>query len=245
VPRKNQLLKLDQVKFREADNKRAFNLRLFDEVAPAYDRVTAWLSFGQDAVWKRLLVRTLPEIPRPAILDLACGTGDIALALTARFPAGRVVGLDLNPTMLACARNRPGIERVSLQLGDMNHTGFKAHEFDIITGGYALRNAPDLKSTLAEIHRVLKPGGRCAFLDFSKSPQWFVQKLSLGLLKFWGGLWGFVMHGNPDIYAYLAESLRHFPDRVQLRRMLAAAGFRNIASQVLFFGFIELVVFEK
>jgi len=238
-------IKLDSVDFENAANKRAFNRGLFDQVAPAYDRVTVWLSFGRDAAWKKMLVKMLPEAPCPAVLDLACGTADLTLALDARFPAGRVVGLDLNPSMLAYARKRPGVEKVSLCLGDMNHTGFKTGEFDIITGGYALRNAPDLKSTLAEIHRVLKKGGFCAFLDFSKSPRPWLQALSLALLKFWGGIWGRILHGNPDIYAYLAESLRHFPDRRQLRRMLAAAGFCEITSRVLFFGFIELVTFEK
>ena len=238
-------IKLDSVDFDNPADKREYNRDLFDEVAPAYDRVTFWLSFGRDAAWKKMLIKSLPEVPRPAVLDLACGTADLTLALASRYPAGRVVGLDLNPTMLAHARNRSGIERVSLCLGDMNHTGFKTGEFDIITGGYALRNAPDLESTLAEIYRVLKKGGCCAFLDFSKSPQPLIQALSLTLLKFWGGIWGRIMHGNPDIYAYLAESLRHFPDRVQLGQLLTQAGFGKLSTRVLFFGFIGLITCEK
>jgi demethylmenaquinone methyltransferase/2-methoxy-6-polyprenyl-1,4-benzoquinol methylase len=245
MPANHRHLKLNQSVFRNAATKRAFNRRLFSEVAPAYDRVTAWLSFGQDATWKKLLARSLPATVHPAILDLACGTGDITLALAARYPAGRVLGMDLNPAMLERARLRCENSRISLRLGDMNRTGLKSGEFDFVTGGYALRNAPDLKNTLKEIYRLLKKGGRGAFLDFSKSPQPSLQAISLGLLKFWGSLWGLILHGNPDIYAYLAESLRHFPDRAQFKHLLAETGFRVVSSRILFFGFIELVVFEK
>jgi ubiquinone/menaquinone biosynthesis methyltransferase len=245
VPEKPRAFKLNDVNFRNPAQKRGSNRVLFHTVAPAYDRVTPWLSWGRDAAWKKLLVQSLPALRRPAILDLACGTGDIALALAGRYPQARVTGLDLSGAMLALAQERCREAHIAFRQGDMSKTGFPGGQFDLITGGYALRNAPDLKGALAEIHRLLKKGGRGAFLDFSKSPHPWMQSVSLALLRVWGAWWGWVFHRNPDIYAYLAESLRHFPDRVALRRLLAEAGFKVTASRVLFFGFIELVVFEK
>jgi SAM-dependent methyltransferase len=116
---------------------------------------------------------------------------------------------------------------------------------DICTGGYALRNAPDLAATVAEIARVVRPGGVAAFLDFSRDPRAPVFLVHLMLLRIWGGLWGLLLHGNPRIYGYIAESLARFPDRKLLRALFAAHGFSEKNSCLRMFGMIEIVVFEK
>jgi demethylmenaquinone methyltransferase/2-methoxy-6-polyprenyl-1,4-benzoquinol methylase len=116
---------------------------------------------------------------------------------------------------------------------------------DVVTGSYALRNAPDLRVALREIRRILKPGGTAAFLDFSKSPNFLSQCFTYRLLKFWGGFWGLLLHGTPEVYAYIAESLDQFPDRAALRDLLTQEGFTNIQSQKFYFGIVELIVFES
>ena len=133
----------------------------------------------------------------------------------------------------------------SLVLSDMNAIPMPNRSFDVITGGYALRNSPDLAATFSEVRRALKRGGQAAFLDFSKSPNAFMSKLQIFLLKFWGGLWGLLFHGNPAVYTYIGDSLAAFPDRQKLHAMCQEAGIPVVRSRLLFFGFIEIVLCGK
>ena len=231
--------------------KREYNEVLFAEVARRYDLVTRALSLGRDQSWKRALLDSLPradEMPAgsaPACVDVACGTGDVAFALARRYPQGTVCGVDLTPEMLAIARSRNCFPNVTLQLGDMHRLPFASGRIDVVTGSYALRNAPSLTAALEEVHRVLRPGGVAAFLDFSKSPHWLWQRLTYGVLYAWGGLWGLLLHGQPAVYAYIAKSLWHFPDRVALRQELSRAGFVEISSRQFYFGTLEMLTVVK
>ncbi len=225
--------------------KRALNRNLFEAVAPRYDAITRGLSFGRDAAWKDRLISSLPPLAAPECLDLACGTGDLAFRLAARYPQGRVLGLDITPAMIERARARNRNPRVRFEVGDLGRTGLPHAAFDIITGGYALRNAGDLEEAIAEVFRLLKPGGAAAFLDFSKPPNRAAQRIELALLKFWGGAWGWALHRNPDVYGYIADSLARFPDRVELARRFVAAGFEIAESRRRFFGVVELVSLRK
>jgi len=245
MPNKYPQLKIRNLDLLNPRDKLLFNKRLFTVVAPVYQFVTQALSFGRDSAWKRKLIQCLPAIKNPQCLDLACGTGDIAFALAEKYSGGSIIGLDLNEKMLTLARTRSTFSNISFVLGDMSHTGFENDRFDVITGGYALRNAPDIPETLQEIFRILKPCGYCALLDFSKSRRPWLQSFSIFFLTIWGGLWGLILHGNPDIYAYIAKSLKYFPDRTALKVLLAETGFRNISSRLLFFGFLEIITFEK
>jgi len=240
-PRKG--LSLDE-HLRVPELKRAYNERLFTRVAGRYGFVTLGLSLGRDRAWKRRLVRALPKMARPMCVDLACGTGDVTRLLAERYPDGEVHGIDLTPAMLDQARRR-GLPGVIFSRQDMGQLSFQDESVHIVTGGYALRNAPNLKVALAEIHRVLKPGGTAAFLDFSKSAAKVPQMLGYLVLKAWGSLWGLLLHGNPEVYAYIAETLRRYPDRITFHRFLQEMGFEVVASNLFYFGMLELVVLRK
>ena len=147
--------------------------------------------------------------------------------------------------MLKIARARVPGPRVTFRAGDMCRMDFPDGSFDIVTGGYALRNAPDLKQALAEIRRVLKPGGTAAFLDFSKPPSKSFQTLENLALRFWGGLFGLLLHGNPEVYSYIAASLRQFPDRAAFHKLLEENGFTGIESRTFSSGVMERVMFRK
>lgn len=230
---------------RRPASKRDYNRRVFRAVAPRYGVITRLLSFGMDAWWKRALVSRLPHSPGARALDLACGTGDISLLLARRFPGARVEGLDLSPAMLARARRRPGAAGVRFRLGDLNRLPFPAESFHLVTGGYALRNAPDLGRCLGEVFRVLRRGGSAAFLEFNRSPVRWLGRLQLRLLGAWGGLWGLLLHGNPEVYSYIAESLALFPDRVSFERLLREQGFRKVRSLLPPGGFVRLTFARK
>lgn len=225
--------------------KQALNREMFTEIAPKYDFITKALSLGRDASWKRHLIAEVPDLAPSFCLDLACGTGDLTRLVSARFPECHVVGLDLTPAMLAIARARTGMKRIAYVEGSMQDLPFEDHRVDLITGGYALRNAPDLDQTLDEIHRVLRPGGMAAFLDFSKPGSLARQSANHLLLKFWGGFWGLALHGNADVYGYIADSLKRYPDRDEVRVRFEARHFRLRKYHRYFGGILESLVFEK
>lgn len=227
------------------ESKQGFNRKLFAEVAPKYDFITKALSFGRDAAWKQKLIAGLSENNSPTCVDLACGTGDITRMLAARYPGGKIIGLDLTPAMLELAREQTDGDRIDFIEGSMAELPFETNSIDIITGGYALRNAPDLNQTLNEIDRVIRPGGTTAFLDFSKPRNGIGQHLSHFALKFWGGFWGLVLHGNPDVYGYIADSLKLYPDRIELRKRFAERGFTLRNNTLFFGGLLEVVQFTK
>ncbi|MEI6563590.1 MAG: ubiquinone/menaquinone biosynthesis methyltransferase [bacterium] len=224
---------------------RLLNRQLFTLVAPRYDLATRCLSLGRDAAWKNRLVASLPERPTPVCLDLACGTGDLSRRLVEKYPAGTIIGLDLTEAMLAQARQQAPSPGVHYRVGDMGHTGLADNSVDIVTGGYALRNAGDLQEALQEVFRVLKPGGIAVFLDFSKPPHPRLQRLCHTLLKLWGGAWGWVLHRDARVYAYIADSLARYPDRRQLAALFNKSGFRNLRTRHAFAGLIECLSAEK
>ena len=227
------------------ETKLIYNEQIFSEIAPRYDFITRALSFWQDSSWKRDLVAALPARQRPFCLDLACGTGDITRLLARRYPEGDVVGLDITEPMLALARAQNDDGNVQFINQDMSRLDFDAATIDIVSGGYALRNAPDLARTLEGIHRVLKPDGVAAFLDFSKPAGRAAQRLQYWILKIWTGFWGVLLHRNHEIYAYIAESLCRFPDREELRGVVEGKGFAIVSSRRYFLGFVEVLVLQR
>jgi demethylmenaquinone methyltransferase/2-methoxy-6-polyprenyl-1,4-benzoquinol methylase len=193
----------------------------------------------------------LPDNKNAHCLDIACGTGDITFRLAAKYPEGRIAGIDITEEMLNLARSNcesratSGEPRITFVLQDMCRMKFDDASFDIVTGGYALRNAPNLEGALIEIRRVMKPGATAAFLDFSKPPERYLQTTKGMLLKFWGGFWGILLHRNPQLYTYIAESLKQYPDRNALKQLITKLGFTNIRSRKHFLGFAETIFFQK
>ncbi len=237
--------------FTSAESKRNYNRLLFSTVAPRYTTATRVLSFGRDQGWKRDLLKECEQRFSDAdtrsgagmrILDLACGTGDLTLALAERFPQAEVLGADLNPEMLAEAERRLQACHGNVRFieADMGSLPFEADHFRLITAGYALRNAPDLSHTLQEISRVLQPDGLLAILEFSRSPAPALSCLSIALLRFWGSLWGLLLHGDPSVYGYIARSLAHYPDRTRFDELLTEYGFGHPDRRLRMLGLLEL-----
>ncbi|MFZ4855500.1 MAG: ubiquinone/menaquinone biosynthesis methyltransferase [Desulfuromonadaceae bacterium] len=225
--------------------KRLFNEQHFTEAASRYDIATRAMSLGRDQNWKKLMVAALPEISTPRCVDLACGTGDIAFLLGERFPPGQITGIDLTADMVTLADQRNRFNNIEFACRDMAETGFAEASVDIVTGSYALRNAPDLALALQEVNRILKPGGHAAFLDFSKSSLPLQQTAQYWLLKCWCGLWGTLLHGNPTIHAYIADSLEQFPPRDEYHQLIRRTGFAIVSSRSFYFGMLELLVIKK
>lgn len=227
------------------EGKRRYNELHFAEAASRYDLATKAMSLGRDPAWKRALVAGLPDHPSPRCVDLACGTGDVAFLLARRFPRGRVEGIDLSAPMLDRARNRNRYPNVSFSRQDLCDLSFPDGSVDRVTGSYAVRNAPDLVRCLREILRILRPGGTAALLEFSRAAAPLLRAVQHRTLRGWCGLWGLLLHGNPEIHGYVAESLARFPDRDRFHGMLRGEGFEILRSRRLVLGTLEILLLRK
>jgi demethylmenaquinone methyltransferase/2-methoxy-6-polyprenyl-1,4-benzoquinol methylase len=207
--------------------KQAFVTPMFDVIAPRYDVFTRRFSFGMDAVWKRALVDALaPLLPTTRrALDVACGTGDLAAAIGAGAPAARVVGVDASTAMIAAAAERHRGDGPRFVVGDLMALPCAVASVDLVTAGYAVRNAPTAVGALAELARVVRPGGWIALLDFYRPPAPLWRALFLGYLRVAGDLVGWWWHRRPVVYGYIARSIARFMTADECSAALDAAGF--------------------
>jgi ubiquinone/menaquinone biosynthesis methyltransferase len=241
--------------FTSPEAKRRYVRGLFATIADRYDLITALLSYGQDARWKKRLV-ALADVQRgERALDLASGTGDIAFGVAAR--GAKAIGLDITHRMLQLAHLRQGShlrrgfggqdggqaraeQHVEFITGDMTSLPFTAASFDLVTTGYGLRNVPDLNAAIDEIARVLKPGGRLLSLDFNRPENALVRAVYLSYLTVVGSTLGWVLHRDPDTYRYIPASIKRYPGARGVADRLAARGFDRITAIPLLFGLMSL-----
>ena len=212
------------------ESKSRYARRLFATIADRYDLITVLLSYGQDARWKRWLIAHAGSLQGKRVLDLACGTGD--LAFLAAASGADVTALDLTPRMIELAlQKRPWGEAsasrpsVRFLVGDMTALPIADRSFDVVTTGYGLRNVPDLDRAIGEISRVLVPGGRFLSLDFNRPSSSFVRAIYHAYLTAVGSAVGWLLHRDPDTYRYIPESLREYPGADEVSDRLIAAGF--------------------
>jgi demethylmenaquinone methyltransferase/2-methoxy-6-polyprenyl-1,4-benzoquinol methylase len=212
---------------------------MFDRIAPVYDLMNRAMTLGLDQRWRRLTVRAAVR-PGDRVLDACCGTGDLAVAARAAG-AAEVVGLDFSEPMLERARRKaPELEWVR---GDLLALPFGDGSFDAATVGFGVRNVEDLERGLAELARVLRPGGRLAILEITR-PR--------GLLKPFYRLWfdvliplaGKVLPGG-KAYTYLPASVRRFPGPEELAALVGARGFDAVGYRLLAGGIVALHVGTK
>jgi ubiquinone/menaquinone biosynthesis methyltransferase len=216
--------------FDSPDAKRRYNQRLFATIAARYDLITRLLSFGLDQRWKRRVQALAAAGPDDVVLDLACGTGDLAFGASGR--GAHVIGLDLTTRMLGLARDRarresPSASSVAWVAGDMTLLPIADRSVDVVTTGYGLRNVPDLPAALAEIRRVLRPGGRLVALDFDRPESRAVRAIYLAYLDVVGGALGWLLHREPAAYRYIPASIRRYPGAARVAGMMRAAGFAD------------------
>jgi ubiquinone/menaquinone biosynthesis methyltransferase len=222
--------------------------QLFNAVAPRYDRLNDLLSLGLHRHWKRQLLAWLRPRPGERWLDLCCGTGDLALLLASRLrPGGEVLGIDAAAAPLERARQRSQLQPwlpVHWQRGDALCTGLPAAQFDAVVMGYGLRNLSDPATGLAEMRRLLRPGGRAGVLDFRRQPAGSLgeafQRAYLRRLVVPAA----ALAGLEEHYAYLEASLQRFPDGAAQERLALEAGFTRARHRRLAVGQMGLLLLE-
>jgi ubiquinone/menaquinone biosynthesis methyltransferase len=220
---------------------------LFATIAGRYDFITVLLSYGQDRRWKRRLLALAAPLAGRRVLDLACGTGDLAWSAAAE--GATVTGLDLTPRMIALARAKAragnGAVRAAFLVGDMMRLPLGSSSFDVVTTGYGLRNVPVVESAIAEIRRVLRPGGLFLSLDFNRPDEAWLRGIYLAYLTLVGSIVGLALHGDPDTYRYIPESIRHYPGAEGIVARLRAAGFERVRWEPVLGGLLAIHVAER
>jgi len=201
---------------------------MFDNIAPKYDFLNHFLSFGIDKIWRRKAIRLLMKYSPSIILDVATGTGDFAIE-SLKTGAQKVIGVDISEEMLAVGRVKIktlGVDhRIVLQKGDSEELEFSDNFFDAVTIAFGVRNFENLSKGIDELYRVLKPGAIVCILEFSK-PRYFPVKqmysfYSFFILPFLGRLFS----KDKSAYRYLPESVEQFPDGEEFLKVLKQSGF--------------------
>jgi demethylmenaquinone methyltransferase / 2-methoxy-6-polyprenyl-1,4-benzoquinol methylase len=205
---------------------------LFAAIARHYDLLNDLQSFGLHRRWKRRVVELAAVQPGQRALDLCCGTGDMAFALARR--GAEVTGLDFSPSMLEIAEARlqrnfkSQISNLKFIQGDAQQIPFPDASFDIVTIGYGLRNLTSWEKGLDEMHRVARPGARLVVLDFGRPANALWRAIYFGHLRCTVPLIGRLFCGNADAYAYILESLKHYPAQLAVAEKMRELKLANV-----------------
>jgi len=225
------------------DAEKALRVRgVFDSVAPKYDLMNDVLSLGLHRAWKAYAVALANVQPGDRILDVAGGTGDLAMAFAARVgQSGVVVLTDINEAMLRAGRDRllDNGHTLSTAVCDAEGLPFAKDSFDLVSVAFGLRNMTHKDAALAEMARVLRPGGRLLVLEFSTPAAPLRKAYDLYSFRLMPWL-GKVVAGDADSYRYLAESIRMHPDQAALKALMKSAGFGHVDVHNLAGGIVAL-----
>jgi demethylmenaquinone methyltransferase/2-methoxy-6-polyprenyl-1,4-benzoquinol methylase len=210
---------------------------MFGSIAARYDLANHALSCGLDFLWRRRVVRIVEKWSPQSVLDLATGTGDLALLLQDRLPAAEVTGSDFSAEMLEVAQ-RKGLKRTAL--ADARQLPFADGTFDVVTIAFGLRNLPDWAEGLREMRRVVRPGGHLLVLDFSLPTSPVLRPLyRFYLHRIVPFIGGFLTH-RPEAYDYLGESIENFPRGADMAELIEQNGFNSATVEPVSGGIVTI-----
>ncbi len=219
--------------------------QMFDRIARRYDLVNRVLSLGLDKSWRRRTVRSLQLGEQPKVLDLATGTGDLAVDIARLTPGATVVGLDPSPGMLGIARDKVAkkglAERISLVEGDAQALPYANGEMDAVTIAFGIRNVPDRARALREMARVVRPGGRIAILELSEGRRGVMGAMARFHTRHVVPKVGALLSGKRE-YHYLQKSIAAFPPAEEFAALMTANGLHVVEVTPLTFGACTLYV---
>jgi demethylmenaquinone methyltransferase/2-methoxy-6-polyprenyl-1,4-benzoquinol methylase len=220
---------------------------MFDGIAERYDFVNRVISLGIDQSWRKKTVQALRLSPGARVLDLATGTGDLAIMVARQHPGVSVVGVDPSQKMLDVGQKKLDqaalSDRVSLQVGDAQALQFPENTFDGLCIAFGIRNVPDRLQGLREMARVTRPGGRVAILELSEPRGGVLGPLARFHVHSVVPTLGALLSGRRE-YHYLQKSIAAFPPAEQFEALMAEAGLGVVASSALTFGVCHLYVGE-
>lgn len=231
--------------YNEEQTKKEQVEQMFDNIAPNYDRLNHIMSLNIDRMWRRRVMRIVRRSKANKIMDIATGTGDLAIAMAKRMERAEILGIDLSEEMLAVARSkvkRLGLEqRITLLKGDAESLTMVADGvMDVATVAFGVRNFENLEGGLAEIYRTLKAGGKLVVLEFSiprnRLVRWVYAQYSHRLIPRIGAL----ISKDREAYTYLPESVDEFPSPERFTDMLLGVGFKEVRRRSQSFGIAHI-----
>lgn len=231
------------------DSKKQQVAGMFDDIAFRYDFLNRFLSAGIDLRWRKIAIKELTLLKPKIILDVATGTADVAIMTTNILKPEKITGIDISEGMLQIGRKK--IEKLGLQNsiellnGDSETINFKNDTFDAVTVAFGVRNFENLEKGLAEIYRVLKPGGKLVVLEFSKPKNAIVKTMYDLYMKFICSKVGKLISKNRTAYKYLDESIKKFPEGKNFTYILDNLGFTKTYIKTLSLGICSIYCGEK
>jgi demethylmenaquinone methyltransferase/2-methoxy-6-polyprenyl-1,4-benzoquinol methylase len=217
---------------------------MFNNISKTYDFLNHFLSLGIDIIWRKKAINELKKDNPQYILDVATGTGDFAFEALSILKPKKIIGVDISQGMLDIAQQkitkRHAGDKFEVKLGDSEKLPFEANEFDAVTVAYGVRNFEDLEAGLADIQRVLKPGGKAVVLEFSKPKAFPVKQLYNFYFSYITPGVGKLFSKDARAYSYLPESVAAFPDGERFIALMQKAGLKNTKSRPLAFGICSI-----
>ena len=218
----------------------SFVQEMFGKIAPRYDLMNRLMTGGRDVAWRRIVVREAQLPTSGRLLDIATGTGDIALEVLRHDADLCAVGADFSLEMMLRGRNKPGAERIRWMGADTLALPFPNDTFDAVTSGFMLRNVIDVNRALAEQLRVVKPGGRMVCLEISRPPRNWLTPLYRFYFHRIVPLVGQLVSGNRSAYTYLPESADEFLPPDELADLMRRVGWRDVRYRRLMLGTVAI-----
>lgn len=221
------------------ENKKSQVAQMFNSIAGKYDFLNHFLSAGIDIYWRKRAVKIMGQNKPALILDIATGTGDLAIEALQLNPR-KIIGVDISEGMLAIGqekiKKRQLTDKIELQLGDSENLAFAEGTFDGAMAAFGVRNFENLPLGLQEMYRVLKPGGRVVILEFSKPRGFPFKQFYNFYFKQILPVFGKLISKDQSAYTYLPESVQAFPDGADFISILKQVGFKNTQWHSLTFG---------
>lgn len=212
-------------------NKKKQVAAMFDSIAFRYDFLNRFLSGGVDVYWRKKAIAELKELAPQKVLDVATGTADVALLTHKILAPEKIIGIDISEGMLQYGhekiKQRNLQNHIELQLGDSETINFTNNTFNAITVAFGVRNFENLEKGLAEMLRVLQPGGKLVVLEFSKPTNWLFKPIYGVYMNYIAPAFGKLFSNNRQAYAYLNESVLAFPERENFVSILNKVGYQN------------------
>jgi demethylmenaquinone methyltransferase/2-methoxy-6-polyprenyl-1,4-benzoquinol methylase len=217
---------------------------MFNNISKTYDFLNHFLSLGIDIIWRKQAIRELEKDQPKTILDVATGTGDFAFEALKTLNPNKIIGVDISRGMLDIAdekiikRNKSDVFEV--RLGDSEKLLFDDSSFDAVTVAYGVRNFENLEKGIADMLRVLKPGGKAVILEFSKPKAFPVKQLYCFYFNYITPTVGKIFSKDASAYSYLPESVNAFPDGKRFTDLMVKVGYKNTKCKPLAFGICSI-----
>lgn len=222
---------------------------MFETIAPSYDFQNSFLSLRRDSYWRRALARTIFLNGPGVVLDVAIGTGEVAMEICKQHPGAKVVGVDFSPAMLAVGRKkivgRSLAGRISMLVGDGRRLPIASESADAVTISFGIRNIEEMDMALAEFHRVLKPGGQLLIMEFSYPESPVLDKLYRFYFDHILPPLGNLLSRTDYAYSYLSDSVEKFPTDAEFLQKIGRAGFSDLSVRKLTFGIAKIYMGVK